>query len=178
MGISAEDGVKEILGMNTVVPNLSPVRILASITCSAHLVTIKRVPLQSPSLGAIFRNNIMGHPTLSSNLKSGNPDGLRAFKNSVGNWLVMPWLVASGNILSAAKYVTVSPGKVLSAAVLMAFTSSFRAERIVLSLTKAGVTVPSTFSNGYTAPIKSSTFLQRRYVDGMPIVSLGFVPIW
>ncbi|KAM7528541.1 hypothetical protein LguiB_031951 [Lonicera macranthoides] len=66
MGNSVDEGVKEILGMNAKLPNLSPVKILASITKVLHLSIINLVPLQRPSLGAIFRNNIIGQPTFKS----------------------------------------------------------------------------------------------------------------
>ena len=72
-GISEEDGVKDIFGMNTKLPNFSPVKIWASIMRVLHLETINVVPLHSPSLGAIFLNNVIGQPTFNSTLKAGSP---------------------------------------------------------------------------------------------------------
>lgn len=47
IGISADEGDSETLGMNTKFSHLSPINIWASITCSPHFITTNRVPLQS-----------------------------------------------------------------------------------------------------------------------------------
>ena len=66
MGSSEDEGDNEILGMNAIFPNLSPIKILVSITKELQFSTINLVPLQRPSLGAIFHSNIIRQPTLRS----------------------------------------------------------------------------------------------------------------
>lgn len=70
--------------MKTKFPDLSPVSISASIIRVAQRTTINLVPLHSPSLGARFLSRIIGHPTLTSSLKGGNPLHSNEFRNSFG----------------------------------------------------------------------------------------------
>ena len=84
MGSFENEGIHEILGMNTELPNLSPVKILALITKVLQFCMINRVPLQRPSLGTISHSNMLGQPILRSSLNGGNLVGLRKFKNSLG----------------------------------------------------------------------------------------------
>ena len=146
-GNSEDEGAKDILGIKTKLPRLSPVIIWASIIHEAHLTTINRVPLQSPSFGAIFLNNIMEHHTFNSILNGGKPGGFNEFKYSLRyRFVMLQSISSSSDILSAAKYVIVSPRNIFNVAIFIAVTCSFRAQRIVRSVRNVGFIVPGTSS--------------------------------
>jgi len=99
-GSSPVDGPRETRGMKANYPEWSTVSIRASIIRSEKRTTRRRDPLQRPSRGAKLRNNIIGHPGLSSNLCGGRSDGFREFKNSVGYTLSL-FAPSSDMVLSA-----------------------------------------------------------------------------
>ncbi|GAB2291133.1 hypothetical protein Dimus_038145 [Dionaea muscipula] len=138
--------------MKTKLPASSPDKICASIRkelCGGHFVITNLVPLHNPVFGEIFRNKITGQPTFNSNLKGGRPGGSSEFKKSFGyRYAPMSLFPFSPNILSAAKYVTFSPGNISNTIELIAFTSSLRAERMIRSVKKVGVVVPATVNCG------------------------------
>ncbi len=63
-GISNVVGCKVIVGMNVVFPTCFLVNIRASITRFFRCVTTSHESLHNPHFGVMFRNNIIGHPTL------------------------------------------------------------------------------------------------------------------
>src|SRR5271156_358810 len=83
-GTCVSDGVKLSRGMNVVDPACSPVNSRTSKTRSLIRVTTARVPLQTPSPGFKFLNTIIGHPTLSFNFESGNPEQVIELRYSTG----------------------------------------------------------------------------------------------
>ncbi|GBL98586.1 hypothetical protein AVEN_19656-1 [Araneus ventricosus] len=76
--------MRGIRGIKYVSPFAEPMR-FASIMLRCNLVTIKRVPLHKPFLGAKFRNNIIMHPIFKFNLYGGIPVGVKELRNSTGN---------------------------------------------------------------------------------------------
>ncbi|GBL86198.1 hypothetical protein AVEN_131942-1 [Araneus ventricosus] len=69
--ILLSEGMRGIRGIKYVSPFSEPMR-FASIMLRCNLVTIKRVPLHKPFVGAKFRNNIIMHPGFKFNLYGGS----------------------------------------------------------------------------------------------------------
>ena len=49
-----------------------------------HPQYINLVPLHNPTFGSILRNNIIGEPLFSLNIRGGKPSGDIEFRNSYG----------------------------------------------------------------------------------------------
>ncbi|GBO03341.1 hypothetical protein AVEN_231802-1 [Araneus ventricosus] len=76
--------MRGIRGIKYVSPFSEPMR-FASIMLRCNLVTIKRVPLHKPFVGAKFRNSIIMHPGFKFNLYSGIPVGVKELINTTEN---------------------------------------------------------------------------------------------
>ncbi len=68
------EGIIGILDIYTLLPFFSPTAISASITRERNRLTVSLVPLQSPSEGQIFLNNMTGIFSFRTNLCGGNPE--------------------------------------------------------------------------------------------------------
>ena len=112
-----------IRGMNTVVPILVPVSIIASIRCVLKFRHVSLVPLHKPAAGLIFRSSIIGAPVFRISLCCGIPGGSVAFKKSVGydEW----WAAVLLSTVSELRYMCSLPGNLNFFIIIIYLSFSF-----------------------------------------------------